>query len=77
MGLDNLKDKRALYKEFQLVERILSSRYFGWIAYTKLNNLHMIRIFKKIGAKPFDIDINHNNIWFYKRSKRNENTKIR
>lgn len=61
--------RRQLYVEFKKLEQIInqSKDYFkGWIAYTKLENPHIMKMYVKVGANPYKINIKEETIWFKK-----------
>jgi hypothetical protein len=57
------------YREFKQVENYLKTKYEAWVSWTKLENAHIMRMFSKIGAKPLEIDIKQDKIWFIKHLK--------
>ena len=62
------KDVRELYKELKSLEKQLKqNNYLGWVAYTKIENSQILHAFRKLKAKPYEID--DKRIWF----KRNFN----
>jgi hypothetical protein len=63
-----LADARAFYREFREIERHLIIRdFYGWAAYTKLDNPGVMRILRKVGAQPYRINLEFDSIWFYRR----------
>jgi hypothetical protein len=75
-GVDNFGDKRRILKELKIIEEVLPDKYLGWIGYTKLEHWHIMRMYAKVGAKPYGINLEHNTLWFAKRirSKNGSNT---
>jgi NADH:ubiquinone oxidoreductase subunit len=71
-GLSSFREKRVVFNEFKTIESLIPDNYNGWIAYTKTDNPHMMRIFTKLGAKPYRIDLEYNNIWFVKNIRSKE-----
>ena len=57
---------RKGYKEFKLLEAYIKKNYLGWVACTKLKHAHIMRFMGKMGAQPFEIDLEENKIWFKK-----------
>jgi hypothetical protein len=59
---------RKIYKELREIESGLvgSGCFRGWIAHTKLKNAHIMRLLKKFGATPYDIDLTEDNMFFRK-----------
>jgi len=57
--------KRSLVKEFKNIENIIKSKKLkGWICYTSIFNLHIMKMFTKVGAIPYKIE--QDNLWFKK-----------
>ena len=57
--------KRQIYKELFRVESVLKeSGFIGWVAWTGLCNPHIMKFFRKIGARPYEIAIKEEAIWF-------------
>lgn len=67
-GSKSLSVKRKVYKEFKELEETLKEfiGIIGWVAWTYLENAHIMRFFAKVGAKPYGIDLKENKIWFYR-----------
>jgi hypothetical protein len=57
---------RKGHKEFKLLEGYIKSKYRGWVACTKLKNAHIMRFMAKVGAQPFEINLQEDKIWFKK-----------
>ena len=62
----NIATIREGYKEFKRLESYIKERYLGWVACTKLKNAHIMRFMGKMGAQPFEINLEENKIWFKK-----------
>lgn len=59
--------KKAVYKELWQTEAFLKkSGYKGWISWTGLVNPHIMKFFRKIGARPYEISLKKETIWFKK-----------
>ena len=67
-GSESLGIKRKIYKEFKELEGTLNGfiGIIGWVAWTYLENAHIMRFFAKVGAKPYGIDLKENKLWFFK-----------
>ena len=65
-GKDSLsfEEVRGLFKDLKILEAKIKDRFKGWIAYTRIENAHILHALRKLGAKPFDID--KERIWFKK-----------
>lgn len=63
-GKLNFSQKRLFYKNLKIIERTLKK---PWVAYTKITNPVMMRIFKKLGCEPYHMDLAYDSIWFIKR----------
>ena len=57
---------REGYREFVRLEEFIKSKYFGWVACTKLENAHIMRFMAKRGARPVGINLGEDKIWFRK-----------
>ena len=70
-GSESFNAKRKIYQEFKKLERFLeeSVGVIGWVAWTHLENAHIMRFFAKVGAKPYSIDLKENKLWFCKEFK--------
>jgi hypothetical protein len=69
-GIKDFRTKRRILTELRKLERQLNGKYSGWNAYTKTGNTTMMRIFWKLGAKPYHMDLNADSIWFFKKFQR-------
>ena len=58
--------KRQVYKELFSLEKMLEDGYSCWIGYTDITNVHIIRMYSKIGCKPFHYSLEYNILWFKK-----------
>lgn len=67
-GSKPLGIKRKIYSEFKQLEKYLKEAVgvIGWVAWTHLENAHIMRFFAKVGAKPYNIDLKENKLWFFK-----------
>ena len=66
-GIDDFKTKRAVYKELKGIEVALKEAGFtGWVAWTYLNNIHIMKMYVKVGAQPYRINLKQETIWFKK-----------
>ena len=67
-GSKSLSVKRQIYKEFKELEGTLKGLIgiIGWVAWTYLENAHIMRFFAKVGSKPYGIDLKENKLWFFK-----------
>lgn len=54
-------EKRAFVVE---AREVLKSCQKPCIAYTKVDNAKMIRMFRKFGGFPYDINLEYDSIWF-------------
>ena len=69
--IGSFKVKREIYKELkELEDNIKSNTLLGWMANTDLEHAHIMKFFTKIGAKPFEINLKDEKIWFYKNLRR-------
>jgi hypothetical protein len=64
--------KRAIFVELKNIEKWIVGKYTGWNAYTKLKNSHIMRLFWKVGAKPYHMDLDADSIWFFKKIQRGQ-----
>ena len=69
-GVGDFKTKRRILIELRRIERQINGKYSGWNACTKIGNATMMRIFCKLGAKPYHLDLDADTIWFFKKFKR-------
>jgi len=62
-----LKETRAWFKELKQIEKCIKGQenLRGWLAYTRIENTHIVHALRKLGAKPYDID--EEKIWFKKK----------
>ena len=59
--------RKNIYKCFKDLESLLKeTNYVGWVTWTKLENPHIMKFLKKVGANPYEIDIKFETIWFKK-----------
>jgi len=67
-GSESLGVKRKIYSEFKKLEAFLRELpgIIGWVAWTHLENDHIMRFFAKVGAKPYNIHLKDNQLWFCK-----------
>ena len=64
-GITDFKTKREVYKELKEAERGLSEIGFkGWVAWTYLVNTHIMKMYVKVGAQPYRINLKQETIWF-------------
>ena len=70
-GSESFSVKRQVYREFKELEETLKGfiGIIGWVAWTYLENAHIMRFFAKLGAKPYGIDLKNNQLWFCKEFK--------
>jgi hypothetical protein len=62
-GTGDFTDKRELYVEFkELTEKILVNGYKGWISDTLITLPNIMRMFAKMGARPYAINIGQDNM---------------
>ena len=60
-------DMRAIYRELKSLESDLKELDFkGWVLWTDLTNVHMMKILTKLGSFPYGIDLKKETIWFKK-----------
>ena len=62
------KEVSGLYRELKKFEKNISHDFKGWISNTKIENAHIQHAFRKLGAKPFEIDKYY--IWFRREVKK-------
>ena len=66
-GISDFKTKREVYIELKEIEAGLKQAGFcGWVAWTYLNNIHIMKLYVKIGAQPYRINLTQETIWFKK-----------
>jgi len=66
-GVNGIGDKREIYKELKSLESYLAESGFkGWVSWTELINVHIMKFFTKIKAYPYGIDLKKETIWFKK-----------
>ena len=59
--------KKAIYKELKQTETFLiKAGYRGWVSWTELANSHIMKFFRKIGARPYELSVKKETIWFKK-----------
>jgi hypothetical protein len=69
--IESFKVKRKLYKELKAIEKyIKSTQLLGWMASTDLKHAHIMKFFAKLDAKPFEVNLKDEKIWFYKNLRR-------
>ena len=60
--------KRGIYKELLNLEKMVVSKGLrGWVGYTRLDNAHIMRMFAKLNAIPFFVDLKKDRLWFKKK----------
>jgi len=60
-------DMRAIYRELKSLELDLKKLGFkGWVLWTQLANMHMMKILTKLKSLPYFIDVKRETIWFKK-----------
>jgi len=64
--IKDFKTLREIYKELKGIEAGIkaSNTVRGWIGYTKLKNAHIMRMYAKLGAVPYKINLKDDNLWF-------------
>lgn len=68
---NNLGGKLKAMKDFKKFEKELEEEgYRGWLAFTKLDNFKMIRLYDVLGAVEYMYDPKENNILFCKEFKK-------
>ena len=66
-GIDDFKTKREVYKELKEIESGLKDVGFtGWVAWTYIINPHIMKMYVKVGAQPYRINLKQETIWFKK-----------
>jgi hypothetical protein len=72
--IESFKVKRKIYKELKAIEEYIKStqpwhypKLLGWMASTDLKHTHIMKFFAKWGAKPFEVKLIDEKIWFYKK----------
>ena len=64
-GKSTFKLKREVYKEFKELElKLFKDGFAGWVSGTNLKNAHVMKMYTKYGAKPYQIK--GETIWFFK-----------
>jgi len=60
--------KRQIYQQFKELEMFLKESvvFIGWVAATHLEDAHIMRFLAKVGAKPYNIELKVNKLWFCK-----------
>ena len=74
--VDGFRPKREIYREFKTLEKLLAGHFKGWVTWTEIKNVHIIRFAVKVGARPYHYDLDYNTIWFTKRFGSNKNGNI-
>ena len=60
-------DMRAILRELKSLEIDLRKLGFrGWVLWTELKNIHIIKILTKLKSFPYGINIKRETIWFRK-----------
>lgn len=57
---------RKGYREFRKLEKHIKSKYLGWVACTNIRNWHIMKFMAKMGAQPFELNLEEEKIWFKK-----------
>ncbi|MEW6214105.1 MAG: hypothetical protein AB1478_02705 [Nitrospirota bacterium] len=69
-GIEEFKLKKEVYKDFkELTDMILVNGYKGWIGNTKITFPNIMKMFVKVGAQPYFIDLQTENIFFVREVK--------
>ena len=64
-GIDDFKTKREVYVELKEIESGLKDAGFaGWVAWTKIDNPHIMKLYVKVGAQPYRLNLKQETIWF-------------
>ena len=58
--------KRAILKEMVEFELFLKQHKRGWVACTDIKHPHIMRLFAKWGARPFNLVLEEDNLYFIK-----------
>ena len=59
--------KKAIYKELKQTENFIrKAGYKGWVSWTGIQNPHIMKFLRKIGARPYEISLKKEAIWFKK-----------
>ncbi|MCP4262824.1 MAG: hypothetical protein GY774_35745 [Planctomycetes bacterium] len=61
--------KRGIYKELRRLEGVLPIDTDYWAGYANMNDPHIMKMWAKVDAQPFYIDLKKDRIWFKKRLK--------
>lgn len=65
--VDGFAVKKEIYKELKQTETFLrKAGYRGWVSWTELVNIHIMKFFRKINARPYEISLKKETIWFKK-----------
>lgn len=61
-------EKREVVKELKCIEGMIKNdkKLFGWVGYTWLHFPNVMKLFRKIGAMPYEINVGEELIWFRK-----------
>lgn len=64
--ISDFKTKREIVVEIKKIEAAIrqSSAVKGWLGYTALKNDHIMRMYTKLGAEPYRVDLKDDNLWF-------------
>ena len=66
-GISDFKTKREVYVELKQIESDLKDAGFtGWAAWTYVKNPHIMKMYAKVGAQPYRLNIKQETIWFKK-----------
>ena len=60
-------DMKAIYRELKSLELDLKELGFrGWVLWTELKNIHIMKFLTKLKSFPYGIDVKQETIWFKK-----------
>ena len=59
-------DKRGIYTELKDLEEEFKKELKCWVGYTDEDNWHIMKMFEKVGAKPFHKSLDNKVVWFKK-----------
>ncbi len=64
-GSLSFRVKRKIVKELREIEfQIMKTSLEGWVGHTELKNPHIMVMLRKLGAIPYELDVEEGRLWF-------------